>query len=181
MKMNDALFVRIQNIRRQQEAPGNVFRYLARHIVPLGAVDGRILIGIFLLGLFIRAADQRPDLFIGRVGLTHQRALIAVGNIIMGYLISAFLHDGFFDKILNFFDRDGPFHPIAPLTHPIGNHINLRVAHPAVIDRCRICFLNRVANLIRIKKNFFTASLNDIHVSTLFRRIVGYPTIRSAP
>ena len=58
MKMNYALLVCFDYIVIKQKSFGNVLADLTRHIVTLNAVYGRVLIGIFLLYLFVVAFDK---------------------------------------------------------------------------------------------------------------------------
>ncbi len=59
VKVNNALLVSLDNIRRQKHSLCKVTAYLACHIITLNAVYGRIFIRIFLFNLFIVAFNKR--------------------------------------------------------------------------------------------------------------------------
>ena len=67
VKMDDALLVRLNDILGQQQAVGDISGNLARHIIALRGVDDGVLVGVFLLGLFVVALDQAQDLVIGGI------------------------------------------------------------------------------------------------------------------
>ena len=58
VEMDNSLLVRLNNVRIEKQALGNILAYLARHIVPLNAVDGRVLIGVFLLYFLVIALNK---------------------------------------------------------------------------------------------------------------------------
>ena len=57
MEVNQALIVSIHNLLGQQHALGQVLGNLAGHIVALNGVDGRVLVGVLLLDLFVIALN----------------------------------------------------------------------------------------------------------------------------
>ena len=64
MKMDQTFFMCFDNLRIQQDTLGNILADLSCHIITLYAVYNRILIGIFLLYLFVVAFDQAQNLLI---------------------------------------------------------------------------------------------------------------------
>ena len=58
MEMNETCLVSGNDILIEKESLGDILTYLTGHIVTLNAVDGRILIGVLLLDLFIVALDE---------------------------------------------------------------------------------------------------------------------------
>ena len=72
---------------------GEVLGNLAGHVVALDGVDDGVLVGVLLLGLLVVALDQGQDLVVGGVGLAHERAGIAVGDVVLGDLKRAVRHD----------------------------------------------------------------------------------------
>ena len=67
MKVDYALVVSIHYIRRKQYPVCDITADLACHVVTLNAVYSRVLVGVFLLYLFVVALYQREYLVIGRV------------------------------------------------------------------------------------------------------------------
>ena len=61
VEVDDALLVRLDDVLGQQDAVGDVAADLAGHVVTLRAVDDRVLVGVFLLGLLVVALDQAQD------------------------------------------------------------------------------------------------------------------------
>ena len=110
MEVDDARLVRLHHILRQQQTLGQVLGHLARHIVALDGVDGGVLVGIFLLDLFVVRLDQGEDLIVGGVGLPHQRAGVAVGDVLFGDLIRAVRHDLVLDEVLDLFHAQRAVH-----------------------------------------------------------------------
>ena len=76
MEVDDALLMGLHDILGQQDTVGDVPADLAGHIVTLGGVDHRVLIGVFLLGLLVVALDEAEDLVVGGVGLLRTRARV---------------------------------------------------------------------------------------------------------
>ena len=104
MEMNDALFMCLDNILRQQDTHGQVLAHLTRHIVALGRVDNRIFVGIFLLDVLIEMINQSQNFIICRVRFTSEFPLIPIAHILLCHLIAAHLHDADFYHILHIFD-----------------------------------------------------------------------------
>ena len=67
VEVNQALVVSIHDLLGQQYALRQVLGNLAGHVVALNGVDGRVLVRVLLLDLFVVAFDQRQDLVVGRV------------------------------------------------------------------------------------------------------------------
>ena len=93
MEVDDALPVGLHDLLRQQDALRDVTAHLAGHVVPLGGIHHRVLVGVFLLGLLVAALDQGEDLLVSSVGAADQRAGVAVGHIVLGHLKGAVGHD----------------------------------------------------------------------------------------
>ena len=58
VEVNQALVVGIHDLLRQQNALSQVLGNLAGHVVALNGVDGRVLVRVLLLDLFVIALDQ---------------------------------------------------------------------------------------------------------------------------
>ena len=103
MEMDEALLMGVYNIRREQEALGDILADFSSHVIPLYTVDRGILVGIFLLHLFIVALDKAQDLLIRGIGFAHQSAAVAVGDITSGHIEGPLIHDLILYHILNLF------------------------------------------------------------------------------
>ena len=68
MEVDDALLMGLHDVPGQQQPLGQIAGDLAGHVVPLGGVHHRVLIGVLLLGLLVTALDQGEDLIVGGVG-----------------------------------------------------------------------------------------------------------------
>lgn len=100
--MNNALFMRLHNIFGKKDAGSKVFGNLACHVVALNRVYRRVLIGVFLLDLFVVAFDEGKDLVIGSVGMTLDVLHVAVNDVPTGNFKLLKRHDLVFDHILDF-------------------------------------------------------------------------------
>ena len=110
MKMNDPLFVCLYNIRWKQQTAGQILADLSRHIVALGGVDHRILVGIFLVYFLVNVIDQCQDPVVSSVGFTGKFPLVPVTHILLCYFISPHLHDTGLYHVLYILYMDGMSH-----------------------------------------------------------------------
>ena len=115
--MDDALLVRLDDLLRQQDAARDVLRDLAGHVIALDAVDRRVFIRVFLLGLLVVALDQAEDLVVGRVGAARKRARVAVTDVTLRDLERVLPHDLVLHHILNFLDGRRAAHRLALFLH----------------------------------------------------------------
>ena len=69
VEVDDALLMCLDDVLGQEDAVGQVAADLARHVVTLGRVDDRVLVGVFLIHFFINMVQKCQDAVIGRVGL----------------------------------------------------------------------------------------------------------------
>ena len=127
MEVNQALIVSIHNLLGQQHALGQVLGDLAGHIVALNGVDGRVLVGVLLLDLFVVALDQRQDLVVGRVLLALQALNIAIDDVVASDLVAVETHNLVLDQILDLLDRNG----VSGILTCLGN-VLCRINHLAV-------------------------------------------------
>ncbi len=164
MEVDDAFLMCIDDIRRQQETAGNILGYFTSHIVTLGRIHSRILIGILLLGFLVIAADQRKNLLIRRICLAYQSSLIPIGNIILGYGIGTLMHDLRFHHVLDLFHADTAVQCFALIHNRINNCVNGAGRHLILRIGCTVCLGNSDFNLIGSEQDFFAASLDDVHI-----------------
>ena len=133
VEVDDAGLMRVDNLFRQQHTSRQILGDFACHIVALDGVDGRVLVGVFLLDLFVVRLDQGQDLLVGRVALAHERAGVAVGDVLLGDLISSVRHDLVLDQILNFLHAQGAVHPETGIFHALGDAADLHRREPLVL------------------------------------------------
>ena len=138
VEMDNSLIVRLHDVPGQQDAVGDVAADLAGHIVPLGGVDHRVLVGILLLGLLVVALDKTEDLVVRGVGLAHQRAGIAVGNVVLGDLESTMSHDLLLHQILYFLHAGGATQLLTAEHHALCDALDLDGGHADALIHCVI-------------------------------------------
>ena len=107
MEVDDTLFVCFYHIGGKKDAAGQIFGHFACHIVALGRIDDRILVGVFLFDLLVDLLDQGKDPVVGRIGLAGQLAAETIADIFLCHLIAAHLHDAGLDHILDILDIYG--------------------------------------------------------------------------
>ena len=164
MEMDQALLMSLGNIIGYKETTGDILADLACHVVALNADNRGILVGIFLLYLFIIALNKREYLLIGGVGLTNELTGITIGNIMTRNLESALIHDLILDNILNLFHAEGTVHICHRYLNILRNTAYLKVCHPFTGNDgiIRLCY--RGNDLLAVKFYFRTTTLDDLHV-----------------
>ena len=103
VEMDDSLVVSLHDLLRKKHTHGQVLADLACHIITLCGVDGRILIGVLLLGILIDLVKKRKDIVVCGIGLAGQLSLVAVAHVLLGNLIASHLHNAGLNHILNVF------------------------------------------------------------------------------
>ena len=168
MEVNQTLIVSIHNLLGQQHTLGQVLGDLAGHVVTLNGIDGRVLVGVLLLDLFVVALDQRQDLVIGRVLLALQALNIAIDDVVAGNLIAVETHDLVLDQILNLLDRHGVTRVLACLGDVLCRVNHLAVGKTRALLDLQVCGADGIDNLIDVKDNLGAAALDDLHPLTSF-------------
>ena len=163
MEVDDAGLVRVDDLLRQEHPRRQVFGNFARHIVALDGVDGRVLVGVFLLDFFVVRFDQRQDFFVGRVALADERTGIAVGDVLLGDLIGPVRHDLVLDQILNFFDAQGTVHPETGIFHAFGDAADLHRRQLLVLLDDVVGLRDGGDDLHDIEDGLRTVPLDDFH------------------
>ena len=107
MEVDDALLVGFHDVLGQQQPFAEVPGDLAGHVVPLGGVYHRVLVGVFLLGLLVAAFNEAEDAVVRGVAPADQGAGIAVGDVVLRHLEGPVGHNLVFHQILNLFHRGG--------------------------------------------------------------------------
>ena len=163
VEVDQALIVRIHDLLGQQHTLSQVLGNLAGHIVTLDGIDGRVLVRVLLLDLFVVALDERQNLVIGRVLLALQALNIAIDDVVPGDLVAVEAHNLVLDQILDLLDRYG----VAGLLTCLGDVLR-RVDHLAVgktraLHDLQVCGADRIDDLFDVKDNLGTAALDDLH------------------
>ena len=165
VEVDDALLVRLDDVLRQQEAARDVTADLAGHVVALRAVDDRILVGVFLLGLLVVALDQAQDAVVGRVGAAHQAAGVAVSNVGLGDLERTVGHDLLFDHVLNFLHGGAAAQLLAGELHALGDALDLPRRHAVALFDGGVGLRDGHDDLGDVKVLLCAVSLDDLHLS----------------
>ena len=180
VEMNDALFVRLDNILGQQQAVRQVAAHLAGHVVALRGVDDGVLVGILLLGLFVVALDEGENLIVRRVALAHERAGIAIGDVALGNFKRAVRHDLMLDKVLDLFNRGGAPETLAGKLHTLGDALDLNGRHAGIFIYHIVGLGDRRDDLDDVEFHFRAVALDNSHGSSLLffdRPSMGHNTI----
>ena len=163
VKMDDAVAVRVNNLLRQEQTFGQVAADLARHIVALNAVDGRVLVRILLLRFLVTALDQAQNPLVRCIGTAHKIPRITVGNIFLRDFISAVRHDLLLHKILYFLHPRGAVHADAVQFNRFGNPTDLHGGHALGFVNGIVGFCDCGNDFGNVKYNFRTVSFDDFH------------------
>ena len=159
VEMDDALLVRFHDLLREQQAAGEVFRYLAGHVVTLRGIDDGVLVRVFLLYLFIVEVDEGEDPVIGGIALSGDLAFVAVADVLLRHLVAAHFHDARLDHVLNVFYIAGMRIRRDLLGDVVCDGLDLEAAHLMDAFDFLIGFANGIHDLGNIKSNFLPISL----------------------
>ena len=163
VEVNDPLVMRLNNIRREQKPLADVLGHFARHIVALGGVDHRVLVGVLLFCLFIRALDQAEDLLVRGVGLTDQGAGIAIGDIALCHFIRAMGHELALHHVLNLFHPRRPSQGSTGCRDRVGHGLDGFFRNPLGRVGGKIRLSDGVCDFIFFKLRFGAVSFDDSH------------------
>ena len=166
VEVDDALVMRLDDVLRQQHAGRQILGDLARHIVALDGVDGRVLVGVFLLDLLVVRLDEGQDLLVRRVGLADERAGIAVGDIVLGDLKRAVRHDLVLDQVLDLLDGQGTVHGQTAVFHTLGDAADLHRRHARVLCDDVVGLGHGRDDLDQIEGSLRAVSLDDLHAGS---------------
>jgi len=165
VEVDDALVVGLHNVLRQQDAVRDVAADLAGHIVALRRVDNGVLVGVLLLGLLVVALDERENLVVGGVGLAHECAGIAIGDVVLGHLKGTVGHDVVLDHVLNFLDGRCAVHLLALQFHGLSDPLDLHGRHAVGLLDGLVGLRDGDDDLRNIEHDLGTISLHDFHRS----------------
>ena len=136
-----------------------------RLVVALRAVDDRVLVGVFLLGLLVVALDEAQDAVVGRVGAAHQAAGVAVSNVGLGDLERTVGHDLLFDHVLNFLHGGAAAQLLAGELHALGDALDLPRRHAVALFDGGVGLRDGHDDLGDVKVLLCAVSLDDLHLS----------------
>ena len=162
VEMDDAFFMGLHDFLRQQQSLGEILGHFAGHVVTLGGIDDRILIGIFLLHFLIGQVDEGQNAVVGGIALAGNLPLVAVTHILLGHFIAPHFHDARFHHVLDILH-----------VHRMGVGSNLPgnvIRHGADLEFIHLVdglhFLIRLANGVddfgNIKRHFLPVTLYDV-------------------
>ena len=162
VEVNNTFLISLNNISRQKHSSCKVTTDLTGHIVTLNAVDGRVLIWIFLLYFLVIALDKRKNSVIGSICLTNKRTIVAVTHISSCKLKRTLCHELILNHILNFFNGHCSPDFVALIFNIVGNILNLFVCKELVFPRT-VCFFNGINNFFNVEIFFWAVTLNNSH------------------
>ena len=178
MEVDDALIVGLHDVLGQQNAVGDVPADFAGHIVPLGRVHHRVLVGVLLLGLLVVALDEAEDLVVGGIGLTHQRTGVAVGDIVLGHLESAVGHDIVLHHILYLLHGRCAVHLLALQVHGLRDALDLHRRHPIYFLHGLVGLGDGDNDLGDVEAHLGAVSLDDLHGTSSYLIYLSLPSRR---
>ncbi len=162
MEVNDALLMGLHDVLRQQQTLCEIPGDFAGHIVTLGGVDHRILVGILLLQLLVGLVDQGQDVLIGGVGLSGNLPLEAITHILLCHLVAPHLHNAGLHHILNVLDIHRVGRACHLLGHRIRNTQDLILVHPVDGLHLLVGLPDRIGDLREVELHLLTVSLDDV-------------------
>ena len=162
VEMDDALLVRFHDFFREQQAAGEVLRYLAGHVVTLRGIDDRVLIRIFLLHFFVIKVDEGEDPVIGGIAFSGNLAFVAVTDVLLRHFVAAHFHDARLDHVLNVFHIAGMRIRRDLLGDVVSDSLDLEAAHLMDAFDFLIGFADGIHDLGNIKSNFLAISLDYV-------------------
>ena len=173
VEVDDALLVSLHNIGRKKQTLCDVPRNLTGHVVSLGRVHHRVLVGVFLLYFLITTLDETENLLISRIGAADQGACVAVGDVALRHIECAVLHNLTLDKILNLLHRRSVAHSLAGFGDGLRDFLNLRSRHAAGFRDTVVRLRNRISDFFGLEDNLSAVSFDDGHVAIpLWKNII---------
>ena len=161
--MDDPLLMSSNHLFRQQYTHCQILADLSRHIVALGGVDHRILVGVFLIYLFVEMLDEGQYPIVRGIGLSGKLTFITISYIFLCYFVAAHLHDSRLHHILDILYMDRMGH-LGDLSRYIVCDC-LDLIFVQLIDRCHllVCSLDGIGDFKQIKRDLLTISFDYIY------------------
>ena len=162
MEMDDAFFMGLHDFLRQQQSSGEILGHFAGHVVTLGGIDDRILVGIFLLHFLIGQVDEGQNAVIGGIALAGNLSLIPIAHILLCHLVAPHFHNARFHHVLNVFH----IHRMGIGGNLFGNVVSYRTDLEFIHLVNGLHFLIGLADGIddlgNIKRHFLSVSLDYV-------------------
>ena len=165
MEVEDALFMGLHNIGRKKQTLCDVPRNLTGHVVSLGRVHHRVLVGVFLLYFLITTLDETENLLVSGVGAANQGTCVAVGDIALRHIECTMFHNLTLDKILNLLHRRSVAHSLAGFGDGLRDFLNLRSRHAAGFRDTVVRLRNRISDFFCLEDDLSAISFDDGHVT----------------
>ena len=170
VEMDDPLLMSSNHLFRQQDTHCQILADLSRHIVTLGGVDHRILVGVFLIYLFVEVLDKGQYPIVRGVGLSGKLTLVTISYIFLCYFVAAHLHDSRLYHVLDilYMDRVGHLGDLS--RHIVCDRLDLIFVQ--LIDRRHLLVgsLDGVGDFQQIKRDLLTISFDYIYFYIRFHR-----------
>ena len=162
VEMDDAFFMGLHDFLRQQQSSGEILGHFAGHVVTLGGIDDRILVGVFLLHFLIGQVDEGQNAVIGGIALAGNLSLIPIAHILLCHLVAPHFHNARFHHVLNVFH----IHRMGIGGNLFGNVVSYRTDLEFIHLVNGLHFLIGLADGIddlgNIKRHFLSVSLDYI-------------------
>ena len=162
VEMDDAFFMGPDDLGGKKDASGQILGDLAGHIVTLGGIDDRILVGILLFDFLVELLDQGKDPVVGRVGLAGELAAETIADIFLCHFIAAHLHDAGLDHILDILDIYSVCRLLDFLRDLLRNCNDLILVELVDGLHLFVCLADRIDDLGEIESDLLPVSLDDI-------------------
>ena len=163
VEVDDAGLMGLHDFFGQQNPPGDVFRDLASHVIPLNGIHRGVFIGVFLLDFLVVAFDEGENPVIGGVGLPDEAPGVAVSDVLFGHLKGTVGHNGLFYQILNFLDGGAAAHFLAAEGHAFSNPVNLGGSHLKLLCHGGIGPGDGGFDFGNVKGGLCTVAFDDLH------------------
>ena len=163
VEMDDPLLMSSNHFFRQQYTHCQILADLSRHIVALGGVDHRILVGVFLIYLFVEMLDEGQYPIVRGIGLSGKLTFITISYIFLCYFVAAHLHDSRLHHILDILYMGRMGH-LGDLSRYIVCDC-LDLIFVQLIDRCHLLVgsLDGIGDFKQIKRDLLTISFDYIY------------------
>ena len=160
--MDNPFFMCTYNIFGKQHTHSKILAYFTCHIITLGGVDSRILIGVLLLGVFIDLIQQGEDIIICSIGFAGKFSFVTIAYIFLCYFVTTHLHNTSLYHILDIFYIDCMRGSQGSGSHSLGNCHDLEFAELMDLRNLFIGFLDRIYDFALVEDHFFAISLDNI-------------------
>ena len=163
MNVNDSLVVSLHHVLRKDVPPADVLADLGGQVVPHGAVNDWILVGVLLPGDFVVMPEQRQDTLVGGVLLAQLCVAQPVSTVVAHERGPLGGQQFVLDHVLDLLHGHSPTQYVAPLLYPADNKTDHRVRQPVCFHDLGVRRLNRLFDLGIVEWHFPAIPLDDFH------------------